>query len=297
MAGLNKSNVKKIRDLNPHNYFKDNEFEEFLGIAYNSIKIRPTDPNFKFGYVQEDFIKNQLLKSNYVGFDKLSGLFSVIYTYGLNEYWLPKYGTFVFPDGRSYTRALDYEPNKIGAYCIRALPTELTIARLIKRSTDKIAMGEALIRQNLPAVATPFIVQVRDKDVELSIKQAIQQRQEGKPVIVIDTNIADGIKGIQTYTEFISPQVDELNDKERNRLLNRLGTMTANINKRERVQATEVNATVGQCEDYLYILIDNVNNQFKTYGIPLVMEINNSLEELYANESNQEKSENKEETT
>ena len=44
-----------------------------------------------------------------------------------------------------------------------------------------------------------------------------------------------------------------------------------------------MNATVGQCEDYVYTLIDTFNAQMETYGIPVHMESNNSLEELYYN--------------
>jgi hypothetical protein len=67
----------------------------------------------------------------------------------------------------------------------------------------------------------------------------------------------------------------------RDRLLNKLGIMSANINKRERVQVGEVNATVGQCVDYIYLWIDTFNAQMKDYGLPYRMELNGALEELY----------------
>ena len=59
--------------------------------------------------------------------------------------------------------------------------------------------------------------------------------------------------------------------------------MSANINKRERVQVGEVNATVGQCEDYIYLMIDTFNKQMDTYGLPFKMRLNGSLESLYDN--------------
>ena len=82
-------------------------------------------------------------------------------------------------------------------------------------------------------------------------------------------------------------------DQERDRLLNKLGIMSANINKRERVQVGEVNATVGQCMDYIYLLIDTFNKQMETYGLPFEMVLNESLEELYGNEETPAESENK----
>lgn len=284
MAGLNNDSVK-IRDLNPHNFLRYSEYEEFLGLAYNSIKITCSNPGLKFGFMQEDFIKRQLINANAVGYDNLSKMFAVITAYGFNEYWLPDRGNFLFPTGRSYSRKLSYNADKSGAFLIRGLPSNLSIAQLIKRSTDKIAEGEKTIIQNLQAVKVPFIAVVKDKDTRLSLEQAIEKRKNGAPVIITDSSLGEALKGVQTYTDFIAPAVDELNERERARLLNKLGTMTANINKRERVQATEVNATVGQCEDYIYILIDNVNNQFKTFDLPFKMELNTSLEELYYNDN------------
>lgn len=281
MAGLNNGSVK-IRDLNPHTFNGDSEFEEFFGIAYNSVKIECLDDKITFGYEQEDFIKRQLINNNCVGYDSIINMFAIINSYGYTNYWLPKEATFLYPNGRgTYTRKLSYTPNKSGAFLIRGLPANLTLAQLIKRSTDKIEIGEVTIKQNLQAVRTPFIGVVRDDDLRLSLEQAIQKRQRGDPVIIASKEIGEALKGVFTNVPFIAPEVDELNDRERDRLLNRLGTMTANINKRERVQATEVNATVGQCEDYLYILIDNVNRQLKTFDLPFKMSPNNSLEELY----------------
>ena len=97
--------------------------------------------------------------------------------------------------------------------------------------------------------------------------------------------LAKSLEGVQTYTEYIADKVETLKDQRRDQLLNKIGTMTANINKRERVQVGEVNATVGQCEDYIYMFIDNVNRQFTEYGLPFEMKLNTSLEELYTDDS------------
>ena len=51
------------------------------------------------------------------------------------------------------------------------------------------------------------------------------------------------------------------------------------------MQVGEVNATVGQCEDYIYLMIDTFNAQMETYGLSFKMKLNGSLEELY-NEEN-----------
>ena len=71
--------------------------------------------------------------------------------------------------------------------------------------------------------------------------------------------------------------------------------MSANTDKRERVQVGEVNATLAQCTDYLYLLIDTFNRQMQDYGLDLKMDTNSSKNELYAKDF--EENEETEETT
>ena len=59
--------------------------------------------------------------------------------------------------------------------------------------------------------------------------------------------------------------------------------MSANIDKKERVQVGEVNATTGQCVDYIYMIIDTFNKYCNYYNLPFKMSLNGSLEELYEN--------------
>ena len=141
------------------------------------------------------------------------------------------------------------------------------------------------IRQNLKATRTPFVAVVKDKDTRLSLLSAIEQKEEGKPAVVTSTDIAEGLKGVVFDTPYIVDKVEQYRTIIRDRLLNKLGIMSANINKRERVQVGEVNATVGQCVDYIYLWIDTFNAQMKDYGLPYRMELNGALEELYTEDT------------
>ena len=201
--------------------------------------------------------------------------------YGLNEYWQPDTLTFIYPTRRGYTRKASYEPSLTGAYLIQGYPGNITLADIIRKATDIMQICDRVIVQNLEAIKTPQYILVKDEDTRLSVLQAIEERNAGEPVIVIDSTLGDVMKGIPNLTEFVVPQVYEYRENVRDRLLNKLATMTANINKKERVQVGEVNATVGQCEDYIYSLIDNVNAQFEAYDLPFKMRLNTSLEELY----------------
>lgn len=279
----------KIRDLNPPRVFVlDNEYSEYEALALNSIKVNCTDPNLSFDYLQEKFIKEQLVRTNYVGYDRLINMWAKCYGYGLNDYWQPNKLTFIYPNRRGYTRPASYEANQNGAYLIQGYPGNITLSGIIQKATDTMAICDKVIIQNLEASKTPHYIVVKDKDTRLSLLQAIRERQSGEPVIMIDQSLGDSMKGIENLTAFIVPEVYQFKENVRDRLLNKLATMTANVNKRERVQVGEVNAMVGQCEDYIYSMIDNVNRQFKSYDLPFKMEINTSLEELYTVNNNSE---------
>ena len=51
------------------------------------------------------------------------------------------------------------------------------------------------------------------------------------------------------------------------------------------MQSAEVNATLGQATDYIYVLIDTFNKQCKNYGLPFEMIFNGSMEEIYISDN------------
>lgn len=274
----------KLRDINPPRQFiLESDYNEILALAINAFKIECTDPALEFSYQAEAFIKHQLITANAVGYDRLLNQWAICYGYGINNYWQPTELTFILPGSRqSYTRRATYEPDRLGAYLIKGLPANTSFAAIISKTTDFMAECESVIYQNLEACRTPFIAVVDNEDMRLSVLHALQERQAGQPAIVVGTALKDTLQGVQTYTEYIADRVDELRTSRLDRLLNKLGTMTANTDKRERVQTGEVNATVAQCEDYPYMLIDNVQRQFDNYGLPFKITLNTALEELYS---------------
>lgn len=273
---------KKIRDLNGQNDCLEpvrgwniDNFEEYKALLMNAISI----PELPFAV--EEFVKSELITGNFVGYDKITKKWARARGYGINEMWLPTDVEFLFGTGIAYSRKLSYDNNPAGAYLIAGLPRGACYGDIIQGEIDIMQECDVAIRQNLKAVQTPYMVAVKDEDTKLSVLTAIKQKEDGKPAVVISTDIMEGMKGVDLQTEFIVDKIEQYRTIHRDRLLNKISTMTANTNKRERVQVGEVNATVGQCEDYVYTLIDNFNKQMTTYGIPAHMELNSSLEELY----------------
>ena len=279
---------KKIRDLNPaFSGGASTRFLEYKNLLINAVSIK----GLKFN--EERFVKSCLIENGAVGFDRLTDKWANVYGEGINDLGNPETLTFVFPNRSTYQRRAYYEPDEMGAYMIIALPNTFALSTMIRDTVEVEAMCDKAIRQNLKACQTPYIVVVKDEDTRLSVLQAIQEKEEGDPVVIVSADISEGLKGVQTETPYMVDKFVTYRDQERDRLLNKLGIMSANINKRERVQVGEVNATVGQCMDYIYLLIDTFNKQMETYGLPFEMVLNESLEELYGSEETPVEDENK----
>lgn len=277
---------RKIRDLNPFKRLGSLEYEEYKALLMNAVTIEGLDASI------ERFVKNALIESNRVGYDALTNRWAVAYGEGLNEYWNPEYITFVFPNKTSYQRRAYYKPASEGAYLIRALPTAISFAEIIEKTTDELTECDISIRQNLIAVRTPFVAVCDNPDNRLSLEQAISQKEDGKPAIIVSNKLREAVGSIDFNTPYYVDKIEQYRQIIRDRLLNKLGIMSANINKRERVQVGEVNATVGQCVDYIYLWIDTFNKQMTEYGLPFNMRLNGALEELYTDSTEQEDVEN-----
>lgn len=279
-------NSKKIRDLNPERRKKPygvfSRYGEFLNLLLNAVKIIDKGSGQPLPFVVETFAKRALFENGAVGYDKVTKRFYYVYGEGLDEYGKPTQLVLVTANGRSITRKAYYDNDKDGAYLIDGLPIpNLTMGAIINETTEFMLNCDIAMRQNLEACKTPYIVVCRDDNLRLSFDAALQQKMLGQAAMVVSEELGDGLKAININTPYLVDKFSEARDKERDTLLNKLGILTSNINKRERVQSAEVNATLGQASDYIYLLIDTFNKQCETYGLPFEMQFNGSMEEIY----------------
>lgn len=278
--------AQKIRDLNPEGrrrpYGVFSRYSEFLNLLLNAVKIIDKGNGQPLPYVEETFAKRALFENGSVGYDKISSRFYYVYGLGLDDYGRPTQLELITANGKAFSRPAYYDDDPDGAYIIDGLPLpNLTMGAVIKETTDFMMNCDVAMRQNLEACKTPYIVVCRDDDLRLSFEQAIQQKQEGQAALVVSEELGDGLKAINIATTYLVDKFAQARDAERDTLLNKLGILTSNINKRERVQSAEVNATLGQASDYIYLLIDTFNKQSESYGLPFEMQFNGSMEEIY----------------
>lgn len=276
------ANAKKIRDLNPvgNPYGVFSRYDEFLNLLGNEIAIERTDGQ-PLDFNAEAFAKLALIERGQVGYDKILERFFYANGQSINDYGNPITAVFTTAKGRSFTRKVSYDDNPDGAYILKAYPFGFVLSSLIKEATDFMSNCDIAMRQNLEACKTPYIAVCKDENLRLSLEQAIQQKQTGQAVLLVSPDLGDGLKAVNISCEFLVDKFAMARDMERDTLLNKLGIMTANTDKRERVQSAEVNATIGQATDYIYLLIDTFNKQCDTYALPFKMKYNGSMEEIY----------------
>ena len=276
---------RKIKDLNPVSTCKANgvysRFDEYFNLLMNAVKVVSAQGEEAINYKTETFLKRGLFENGAMGYDKLTKQWYYVYGQGLNEFGNPTSLIFVTANGKTFERKAYYENEEDGAYKVDALPINMSMSQLIKATTDFMTNCEVAMKQNLEACKTPYIVVCKDEKLRLSFEQALQQKVLGQACIVVSEDLGDGLKAVDIGVTYLVDKFAEARDTERDTLLTKLGILTANTDKKERVQSAEVNASLGQASDYIYMLIDNFNKQCDSYGLPFKMDFNGSMEEIY----------------
>ena len=256
---------------------------EYLNLLANAVTIEGLD------FKKARYVIKLLIDEGAVGYDSITDRFYKISEIGKDEEGDPIKGMFYAQNNKKFTRTLSYEPKEDGAFYIRALPYgEVTLREIVERSCDFIALCDRALIQNLKACMTPYIVAVKDKDTLLSVRQAIQQQQDGQAVLIVSEGLSDALQATKIGVEFLGDKFVQLEDGEVNRLLKKIGIVT-DITKGERVQTSEVNANVCQASDYIYMMIDTFNKQCEQYGLQRYKMVSNgTFEELYVDDETAE---------
>ena len=280
---------RKIKDLNPISICRANgvysRFEEYFNLLMNAVKVVSAQGEASINYEEETFLKRGLFENGSMGYDKITKKWYYVYGLGLNDDGDPTELCFVTANGKTFTRPAYYDNKDDGAYKVDALPINMSMSQLIQATTDFMINCEMAMTQNLEACKTPYIVVCKNENLRLSFETALQQKQTGQAVVVVSEELGDGLKAVDIGVTYLVDRFAEARDTERDTLLTKLGILTANTDKKERVQSAEVNATLGQASDYIYMLIDNFNKQCDSYGLPYKMLFNGSMEEIYLNDN------------
>ena len=147
------------------------------------------------------------------------------------------------PNVENYTYSGKELINGENCYVIRNNDLMLPNFPIIRQYAFKLTNIDRAIDVNIEALKTPIIVRCSDKQ-RLSLKNAINQRRDNEPVIwSADTsNISDMVSTLDTNAPVVFPQLQTQKHMILNEVFTDLGINNANMDKRERMVANEVEA-------------------------------------------------------
>ena len=171
---------------------------------------------------------------------------------GVNCYGDP---TSVWPVADNYTYNGEKLVNGENCYVIRNNDLMLPNFPIIRHYAYKLCNIDRAIDTNVEAVKTPIIVRCSEKQ-KLSLKNAINQRKDNEPVIWSSdlSDINEMVDTLSTNAPIVFPQLQTQKHMILNEVFTDLGINNANMDKRERMVANEVEANneqVKACEDVM----------------------------------------------
>lgn len=189
-------------------------------------------------------------------------------TYTLNCYNDP---TSVTPIAPNYTYKGKQLINGENAIVIRNNDMMIPSFPMIRLYAKKLANLDRSIEVNVEAQKTPVVVQCSDKQ-RLSLKNAINQRIDNEPVMFVDKSLdLNDIKILDLNPPLVFPQLQLQKHNVLNECFTRLGINNANMDKRERLVADEVQANNEQVQASEDVMLkarqkacEEINNLFGT---------------------------------
>jgi hypothetical protein len=186
--------------------------------------------NYLFSSGKCIFYKDPVLGEMVAGFGQMSSI---------NCYGDP---TQVYPVAPNYTYEGGQLINGENCYVIRNNDLMLPTFPTVRMYAFKLTNIDRAIDINIEAQKSPILVRCTDKQ-RLSLKNAINQRKDNEPVIYADNSFdKDMITTLDLNPPMVFPDLQVQKHMVLNEVFTDLGINNANMDKRERMVANEVEA-------------------------------------------------------
>ena len=164
--------------------------------------------------------------------------------------------TAVYPIAENYVYDGPKLINGDNCYVIRNNDLMLPTFPTVRMYSLKLTNIDRAIDVNIEATKTPILVRCSDKQ-RLSLKNAINQRRDNEPVIwSVDTaEINNMVSTLETNAPVVFPQLQTQKHMILNEFFTDLGINNANMDKRERMVANEVEANNEQVEAFKDVML------------------------------------------
>ena len=159
---------------------------------------------------------------------------------GINCYGDP---TSVYPVAENYVYSGEQLINGENCYVIRNNDLMLPNFPIVRHYSYKLCNIDRAIDTNIEAQKTPIIVRCSDKQ-RLSLKNAINQRRDNEPVIwtADNANIGDMVSTLELNAQPVFKDLQVQKHMILNEIFTDFGINNANMDKKERMVANEVDA-------------------------------------------------------
>lgn len=251
------------------NYYMGN----FSSLLHNSFTVENENE------LPKRYLLNTLFKYGQIVYDKETGLYLRGRGIGIDVYGLPTQYTLFGANGYVVTREAK------DVVVLRANDLSIPIWIYLKQQSEKIVEYDMAIEQNLEAIKTMVLCGFDSEKNLLSFMNQIESRRLGATACYVNNlaNRGTGLKVDSTGAQFLVDKLLDCRKKIIDETYQKMGIQYANTDKKERVQATEVNASLGLAVDSIYTFVDTFNYDAEYGGIPIRLKLNSSLEEIYLN--------------
>lgn len=263
------NNTREARRVaeNKRKVYVDNYRNRFAVLFHNSVKVLNAND------LPKRYLLRVLLEHGGIAYDKQTGLYLRYVRSGIDVYGLPKNYNLIGYNGFTVWRKADE------VVILRANDLKYPLQSYLDQQIEKIVDFDMAIEQNLEAIKTMTVAEVQDQNTLLSMANEIDSRRIGATVIFQNKSamIGNEIKVQSTGAQYLVDKLLEARKEILNETLQAIGISVANTDKRERVQSSEIEASLGYGKDCIQTLIDTFNYDAEQGGLPIRLEGNTTL--------------------
>ena len=256
--------------------------KDFRALFHNSVIVEnlPND-------LPKRYLLRTLLNKGGIAYDKQTGLYLPFVYSGIDAYGEPTAYNLIGMNGLTLWRKVDE------VVILRANDVMFPTMNYIDVQIDKLVEFDMTILQNLDAVKTMTIMEVKDRDTLLTLGNVAETRQIGATLAVVNSsaNLGETLNASSTGAQYLVDKLLQDREKVLNETYQHLGISTSNTDKAERVQSIEVIASQGKAIEHISTLIDTFNHDAEIGGLSIRLKANTSLiedRELAIKEQEQE---------
>ncbi|MBR5823831.1 MAG: hypothetical protein IKY67_06780 [Paludibacteraceae bacterium] len=262
----NTRTARKEAQRKRQKYF-DSYFNRFVALFHNSVVIENADD------LPKRYLLRTLRQRGRIAYDKETGLYLPCVDMGIDVYGLPTAYQLIGYNGFTVQRSPDQ------VVILRANDISLPIDVYLTQQIEKIVDFDMAIEQNLDAIKTMTIAEVKDQASLLSLANEYENRRLGATVVFkqkVSTPDTE-LKIQSTGATYLIDKLLEARKEIINETLSSIGISVANTDKKERVQTMEVIASQGYALDSLNTLVETFNYDAEQGGLTIRLRGNTSL--------------------